>query len=165
MEAHGRREVRDPRGIFDSLDIGASERLSFLKFGHHRRREVREQATCRHRFQRQALKDSTLPLIDRRRLAHSCRDSNCESSHAVFQVYFCCFAPMIYPANPEKTAAVHVGIRAQVRFVAGIARFTKAVRITPITSPMTQERMARNNETLFILASYARRSDARASTE
>jgi hypothetical protein len=72
---------------------------------------------------------------------------------------------MIYPTNPEKIAARHVGMRAQVRLVAGIARFTKAVRITPITSAMTQERVARNNETLFILASYARRSDASASTE
>jgi hypothetical protein len=88
-----------------------------------------------------------------------------ESKGTRLGIYFCCFAPMIYPANPEKTAARHIGMRVQARFVAGIARFTKAVRITPITSPMTHERIARNNETLFTLASHATSRSANSSTE
>jgi hypothetical protein len=72
---------------------------------------------------------------------------------------------MRYPANAEKTAARHIGMRVQARFVAGTARFTKAVRITPITSPMTHEAIARNNETLFTLASHGKRDTANQFTE
>ncbi len=67
------------------------------------------------------------------------------------RIYFFCLAPTKYPANPERMAARHIGKSVEARLAAGTMSFTKAVKITPITSPMTPERIARNNETLFIV--------------
>jgi hypothetical protein len=58
--------------------------------------------------------------------------------------------------NPERMAAMHVGKRVQARLASGVKSFTKAVKITPITSPIIPERITRYRDELFnSIASYA----------
>jgi hypothetical protein len=48
-------------------------------------------------------------------------------------------------------AARQIGKSVGTRFVAGTMSFTKAVKITPITSPIKPERIARNKEIFLIV--------------
>jgi hypothetical protein len=64
---------------------------------------------------------------------------------------FSAWRPRDTPRTPKRLAARHIGKSVQARFAAGIMSFTKAVKITPITSPMTLEIIARSKEKFFIV--------------